>query len=426
MKIRIIKRNGCEKLILAIIFIIFGEGILSLFIPQIHPLYYLVDLINLFLLFMLLSKGKVQKLYNTELRGFVISFFIFSLLAFFGVLFNYSNLLLHLWGFRSIFSCFIFFVACVSFVKSADMKFLNSLYWLNLIVSIIEILMGYRQDWLGGIYGVTGGQVNGPLNLFLIIIMTKCIIEYFNKDIELSKILLIVFSFVLIATFAELKIFYIETIIIISLCSLVTEFSVRKIYLGILGFIGMFIGINALFYIFPDIDSRMFSPSYIWNYLTNDGGYVGQFAHNAGDINRLAFWDKCISLFGNSFETIFGLGIGNCDKIEALGIQSVFYRQYSSLHYYMFPLPMLLLQHGVVGMALYILFFVQILIAIIKQKKACRELPVSTYQVCIVLCLMTFIINIYDSSLLGKGGFLYFYILALPFINKKSEEKKTL
>ena len=424
MKIQIRKRTDLEKIILCIFVIVFGEGILGIIIPQIHPLYYVADILNVLLLLCIIKCGGIRRMTGNSLRYFAIAFMLFSIFALLGVLITFSSIPLHLWGYRSIFTNFVFFIACVTFVHRKDIDFLNYLFWINICASILEIILGYRQDWFGGIYGVTGGQVNGPLNLLLIIFVTKGIVEYFNKIIDMKKISMIVISLLIIATFAELKIFYVELIVIVVLASLVTKFTYRKLILIVLGSIAILMGIRALFIIFPDIDSRMFSPSFIWNYLTNDGGYVGQFANDAGDINRLAFWEKCSRLFSDKFELLFGMGLGNCDKVELLGIKSNFYAEYEYLHYYMFPLPMILLQQGVIGMFLYILMYFFILIAIIKKKNTSKELPISVYQLSEILCIMSFVINIYDTSLLGRGGLLYFYFLALPFMNTKKHIRR--
>ena len=191
----------------------------------------------------------------------------------------------------------------------------------------------------------------------------------------------------------------------------------------IVGTIGVLVAIRVTLSIFPEMDRNIFTPAFMWRYLTNSGGYVGQFAHNAGDVNRLAFWDKCVALFNNKFEFLFGFGLGNCDQIEMLALKSKIYMQYGQLHYYMFPLPMILLQQGVIGMILYIMLYIAIFVAVLRKYKTENNLSKSQMQMTLVLCVMAFIINIYDTSLLGKGGYLFFYILSLPFINNMSQKR---
>lgn len=357
------------------------------------------------------------------MKFFNFTLLLYVLFAIIGVIVNFSNIALHLWSFRSYFSTILFFIGCVSFEHSNSIQFLDKLIWLNFIICIIEVLLGYRQDWIGGVYGVTRGQVNGPLNILLIIVVSRAIVQYINKEILTKNIIFVVVSSLIIATFAELKIFYVELAIIFAIASLVTKFSFKKLILIIVGTIGILVAIRVTLSIFPEMDRNIFTPAFMWRYLTNSGGYVGQFAHDAGDVNRLAFWDKCVALFNNKFEFLFGFGLGNCDQIEMLALKSKIYMQYGQLHYYMFPLPMILLQQGVIGMILYIMLYIAIFVAVFRKYKTENNLSKSQMQMTLVLCVMAFIINIYDTSLVGKGGYLFFYILSLPFINNMSQKR---
>lgn len=424
MKIKIRHRTDFEKVIFGIFIVVFGEGILSIFVPQIHPVYYLVDLLNTILFVGMIKKRLREKQRNSYLDFFYFLILLYIILAVIGAIVNYSNIMLHLWSFRNYFTTLLFFVECVSFEHTYKIDFLNKLTWINFMICLIEVLLGYRQDWLGGLYGVSGGQVNGALNILLIIICTRFIVQYINKEISVLNILSVGVTSLMVATFAELKIFYVEVVVIFVLASLVTKFSLKKIVLIISGTIGILVAIRYIFLIFPDIDKKMFTISYMWNYLTNPGGYVGQFAHDAGDVNRLAFWDKCVALFQNKVELLFGFGIGNCDQIELLGLKSYIYMQHGGLHYYMFPLPMILLQQGVIGMLLYILLFVALFFAVLKKYKSNDYISKSQMQMTLILCVMAFIITIYDTSLLGKGGYLFFYIISLPFINHRVSKKE--
>ncbi|MDM8293280.1 hypothetical protein [Faecalicoccus pleomorphus] len=424
MKIRIRNRTNYEKIILCIFIVIFGEGILSIFIPQIHPVYYLTDLLNVVLFISLLKKRMKSILNNVYLRFFYLILFLYITLAIFGVIFNFSNIVLHLWSFRSYFTTIIFFIECVSFEHSDSIDFLDKLMWINFIVCIIEMVLGYRQDWIGGVYGVSRGQVNGPLNILLIIIFSRSLVGYINKEISIRNIIIVGISSLIIAIFAELKIFYVEMVVIFVTATLMTKFSFKKLVLIVLGILGILIAIRVTLFIFPDMSRDMFTPSSMWNYLTNPGGYVGQFANNAGDVNRLNFWDKCVALFNNKFELLFGLGIGNCDQIEVLGLKSQMFMQYETMHYYMLPLPMILLQQGILGMILYIMLFISLFFAILKKYRLKDFASKSQIQMTLILCMMAFIITIYDTSLLGKGGYLFFYILSLPFIKCKSYRRK--
>lgn len=423
LQIKIKHRTDCEKIIMLIFIIISFEGILSVFIPQAHVLYYLTDVLNIILIIECIASKRIGKLINKKTQLFMLCFALFLTFSFIGTVGNFSNILLHIWGYRRVLSTLFFFIACVCFQRTQDLDFINKLFWLNLSISIIEILLGYRQDCVGGLFGVSRGQVNGPLNILLVIFTTKVIIEYINKETSVIKVLIYIFTSLFIAAFAELKIYFVELVLIIALCSLVTKFSFKKLLIFIFGGIAAIIGVTMLSNVFSDFSMDVLSIKYIWNYLTNPGGYVGQFAHNAGDVNRLSFWNKCIIYLNGVFEKLFGLGVGNCDTINVIGLQSSFYSQHNSLHYYMFPLPMILLEQGILGFVLYISMFVSIFVAINRRQRACAYLSTSVLQIAKVLCLMAFVITIYDTSILGKGGFLFYYILALPLVGIVNEKR---
>ena len=423
LKIKIKRRTDCEKIIMLIFLVISLEGIFSVFIPQAHVLYYLVDILNIILVLECMGSRRIDKLFNKITKLFMLCFVLFLMFSFIGTAVNFSNIILHIWGYRRILSTLFFFIACICFQRTQDLDFINKLFWLNLSISIIEILLGYRQDCVGGLYGVSQGQVNGPLNILLIIFTTKVIIEYINKETSIKKLLLYIFTSLFIAAYAELKIYFVELVLIVALCSLVTKFSLKKLLLFILGGIAAIVGVTMLSSVFSDFSMDILSIKYIWNYITNPGGYVGQFDYNAGDVNRLSFWNKCIIYLNGTLERLFGLGVGNCDSINIINVQSEFYIQHNSLHYYMFPLPMILLEQGILGFVLYIFMFVAIFVAINRREKTGTHLSTSVFQIAKVLNLMAFVITIYDTSILGKGGFLFYYILSLPLVGVINEKK---
>ena len=149
MKIRIRHRTDFEKIILGIFVVIFGEGVLSIFVPQIHLIYYLTDLFNILLFIGLLKKGMREKRINSNLKYFYFVMLLYIVLAIAGAIVNYSNIALHLWSFRNYFTTLLFFVECVSFEHSDRIDFLNILVWVNFVASLIEVALGYRQDWVG-------------------------------------------------------------------------------------------------------------------------------------------------------------------------------------------------------------------------------------------------------------------------------------
>ena len=96
MKIKIRHRTDFEKVIFGIFIVVFGEGILSIFVPQIHPVYYLVDLLNTILFVGMIKKRLREKQRNSYLDFFYFLILLYIILAVIGAIVNYSNIMLQL------------------------------------------------------------------------------------------------------------------------------------------------------------------------------------------------------------------------------------------------------------------------------------------------------------------------------------------
>ena len=72
--IKLRHRTDCEKVILFILLIIFIEGTVSILIPEIHPIYYLVDVLNIILVIVMIASKKIAFLYRTGLKNFMVCF----------------------------------------------------------------------------------------------------------------------------------------------------------------------------------------------------------------------------------------------------------------------------------------------------------------------------------------------------------------
>ena len=63
-------------------------------------------------------------------------------------------------------------------------KFIDILFWINLVVTFIQYFaLGYMGDRLGGVFGVEIGS-NGSTIMFLTIIVAKKVLDYMNAKIE--------------------------------------------------------------------------------------------------------------------------------------------------------------------------------------------------------------------------------------------------
>ena len=218
------------------------------------------------------------------LLAVVVLFFLSTLV---GLALNYQSILYYLWGIRNNFAYLVFFFACILFLKAENIrnywKCFDLLFAVNFLVTFFQFfILGYKQDYLGGIFGVQQG-CNGRTNAFLMIVITCSIVRYLNQEEKAWVCLLKCAMALIIAALAELKMFILEFFVIIVLAVLLTKFSRKKLYLLIGGCIGGILAIQILTWIFPQW-AGTFSVKGFWQIATSSAGYSG--AGN-GEFNRL-------------------------------------------------------------------------------------------------------------------------------------------
>lgn len=410
MKIRIPKLNFYEKIIFLILFLVFFSGIISIVIPRFSVINYSIDILLLILMLSFIKNyNKMKPLdkdYKKIIRWIVLFFGITTLASFFRA----ESFLCFLWAIRNNFRFFIFFVACILYLKKDYLKMFNILYWINFIAVLIEFfILGKKQDWLGGLFGIVGGSANAPLNLFLVITTIIFIVLYLNKKIKLPYLLITCVTSFLIAAFAELKFFYLEFALIAVLSFVISNFSIRKIKMIVFGIIIIFLGINFLYAVFPGLDKRFFSSEFIMNTYTSKQGYTG-----ANDFNRLNFIEPSNKFFNGFGEYAFGLGLGNCEVIKPINKMSTFYSYYHNLHYSWFSSSFMYLETGAVGLILYFGFFIYYSLKLYFHKK--EKLNIITSEIAIITSLMVCLIILYNTSMRSDEAFMIYFIMALPFI----------
>ena len=191
----------------------------------------------------------------------------------------------------------------------------------------------------------------------------------------------------------------------------------RKVWLGILITVLLIAGSHLIITKFSEYASWLNLDKF-FNSAVSKSGYTNQ-----GDMNRLTSFGMSLNRFLDTWlQKLFGLGLGNCDRAEGFEfLTSPFYRQYGWLHYDWFMLSFVLLETGLVGLAIYIMFFVLVFVAAGREEKKCED---PTYcqmgQIIAVICP---ILVVYDSSLRIEIAYLIYFALALPFLKKGITQK---
>jgi len=421
LTLRIRKKSQTEMLIGVIIILPFlWQGISSVF-PSLSQISYLIDVMWLWLLILIVK-------YQRSLAGNIPSafpvwiglFFVFTLIVF---ALNYQSIWYYLWGVRNNFRFYVAFLAFAYFLNTENvegyLKLFDKLFWINTIVCLFQrFILGFSQDNLGGLFGVRSGS-NGHLNIFMVIVVTKAIVYYFNKKESIKECLLKVSAALLIAALAELKFFFIEIAIILALASLVSKFSWRKVLAIILILVGIVLGVSLLEALFPEF-AGMFTIEGILANSASEQGYT-----SSGDLNRLTAIPTIVErFFSHEGSSLIGYGLGNCDYSSAFEfLTTPFFKAHSWMHYMWFSTAFIFLEMGYIGLIFFLGFFVLVFACSEKASRKNRDKKVHC-QVAKITSILAVLIAIYNVSLRTESGYMMYFMLALPFVRTSGDGSK--
>ena len=347
----------------------------------------------------------------------VFAFFTIALIVY---LFNFQSPFYFLWGIRNNLRFYVAFIAYTIYFDEDDMKsclkFLDALFWINTIIVFFQyFIFGYRQDYLGGIFGVEKG-CNAYLIIFFVIISLKSILNYFNDNETAFSCFTKCGISLMISVMAELKFFFVVFMIILIVASVITKFSWKKIILYIVSFLFLMVASVLIVEIFGenraiDIES-IIDLVFATNYSTSrDLGRITALP----TINRIFLTEP--------MEKIFGFGLGNCDTSAFAVCNTPFYQSYSYLNYTWLSSAFLFLETGYVGLILYLLFFVMTFVISYRKLKQ-ENTNILFCQMAMIMSIMCFVLAFYNSSLRMETGYIAYFVLALPFVANTSKTEQ--
>lgn len=335
-------------------------------------------------------------------------------------LFNFQTPLYYLWGVRNTFRFYAAFMLFAVMFDEDDaegcLKFMDGVFWVNAAVSLFQFfVMGLRQDFLGGIFGVDEG-CNSYTIIFFSIVLTKSLLNFMNKQEKAWSCFLKCGVSLLIAAMAELKFFFILFVLILLLCTLMTKFSFRKAFVLAAGALLLTFSGSLLSMIFGENQALTFENIQKMVTATNYS--------TAKDLGRFTAIPTIARDYLNTpLKTLFGMGLGNCDTSAYEMFNSEFYRSHSYLNYNWFSSAFLFLETGIIGLSAYLMFFVLCFILARRQiKKGANELFCRISMIMSVIC---FLLVFYNSSLRTEIAYMAFFSLALPFVSPAAEESES-
>ena len=419
-KIYIKKRTASEWLVAFVFFLPFVQAFLAELIGLPDAIKFLADVALVFLLikiFMISGDVQIGKPFHPFLVLIGIFLSYVTLLYFF----NFESIFYFLWGFRNYFRFYLAFVAYVIFLKWDDvqkwLKILDWVYVLNLFVVVVQFLMGFRQDFLGGIFGVQKG-CNGGLLVFMTIIIAKSVLEFLRNEGSTLKCVLFSFMGLLISAFAELKFFFVLFILIVIMAAVMTKSSVKKAVFFVFGGI-MLIIFSTILSMMYDEFAGFLSIGNLWDAMLNPN-YASK-----EDIGRFTaipiISDRFLPGF---FDRLFGMGLGNADTSSLAIFNTPFFAAHSSLHYAIFSYSFLYLETGILGLILYSIFFIISFVVALKLYKAklADELICQLSMIFSVTCVAFMFYNVSLRS--ETAAYLAFFALAMPLISARAAKPR--
>lgn len=341
------------------------------------------------------------------------AFFLYCLIVY---LFNYQSAIYFLWGMRNNFRFYVFFFAITLYLRKRDadktFQFLDVLFWINIPITLIQyFVFHYERDFLGGIFGVEAGA-NASTLIFFAIVLGRSLLRYMEEKERFwlcgSKCMAALF----IAALAELKFFFVFFIIILIMAAFLTAFSWRKLL--IFAVCAVLIGLASTLLVTLFDFEGFLSLEKIWETATQE--------HYSSDktINRLsAIYTLSDTVVPNFDDRLLGFGLGNCDTSSFAICNTPFYQNYGHLRYTYFSIAFLFLEVGLVGILIYTSFFIFCFIMIRKRIKRglCNELH---GRIALIVAVLALVLIVYNSSLRAEVGYLVYFVLALPFLDREA------
>lgn len=199
----------------AYLFIFYG---FFLSVPALSKLRYLTDIVALVLLVGLFFDR--EKLLKLKGKAYYVPLLVYTAVCIFTAVFGKTEPLLFLWAVRNTFRFFVFFFACVIYIRKDDIKiffdFLIRLQFVNIPVMLIEYFyfkpfskaeIGILADRISGIFGTEIGG-NGRLNIYICFILIITLIDIYEKEKMSALNIFSLFNVMMCAAFSELKVFF--------------------------------------------------------------------------------------------------------------------------------------------------------------------------------------------------------------------------
>lgn len=350
---------------------------------------------------------------NKNISVFAMFTVIFLIYVFILYLFNFESPFYFLWGLRNNFRFYIAFLLYATVLDEDDisgcLKLMDGLFYLNAFLSLYQFfVLNYRQDYLGGIFGVEKG-CNAFTIIFFSIVISKSLVNFMNKNENALRCFFKCGVSLVVAAMAELKFYFILFVIILFLATSMTRFSFRKAILIMVAALLLMVSGMLLPIIFGESRALTFDNLVEMITATN---YASN--RDLGRFTAIPIISR--DILTGPLERLFGMGLGNCDTSSFAICNSSFFRSHAYLNYHWFSSAFMYLETGYIGLFAYLSFFVMCFVLAYRQKKKGAD-EIYCY-ISMIMSVVCFAMVFYNSSLRTEIAYMAFFSLALPFVGK--------
>lgn len=412
---RIRQKKCTAGLIAAILFfILFERFLVQLGAPT--AIFYVIDIVNLYL--------TIQILIDRSWRPLWVLVIAYAIMLFASVLVAFPNY--SVWGgsivttlleARIVLRFLIFFLACVTFLKMADVekifKVLIVFFYVNSVYIIYQYFTYFpegswtRGDHLNGFFGTDAGG-NTFVNVLMLIVIAYLFNQWANGNIKFVQLLIPLILSVAVSGLIELKAYFVEIAFVYIWYLMRKRKTYRDVLLNILLIVVLIIvayaALQYMFIEYPWFRETMTLRGMLSS-LTDTEGYTG-----GRDLNRFTgIMTITQTIFGGELpETLFGIGLGNGSISDFGGSETLFSQMYAYNHYAWFANTYVFVQCGLLGVGIYIFIFLYLLL----KRKFNGDCSLMVETVAILAIFLFF----YGDTFIYDAGYFVYFALACGFI----------
>ena len=379
---------------------------------------YVTDLLTVVSLICAFSKVyREGRAVNWGLTGKAIG--LFSCIALFSAITGGQGIVLSVWAVRNIFRMFAFFYSCAVLLDSADLRKLARIFT---VIYVANICLGAYQglvlhlgtDNISGFFGTeTGG--NAGMALLIIVASTFAVFGYINDEVRAVTAFAVIASSCFIAAIADLKVYYIELVLLLILAVCLNRLKIKGIVVVLVFPLVIALAIGYFYSISPE-GKDFFTVDSIMGYA-GEGGYS-----NETNLNRFTAVQTLQSLFFPSMpDALFGMGLG-AGQFSQFFESDTYALWGLALRWNWFTDAAIFLEMGWMGLISYALIFISMMARAFRARKevcpeqawVCRSVAAFGF-----FCLVMFVYNCVLT--VEPGCYLAAFILSIPYVLSKKE-----